>query len=340
MATRGAKPTRKIPRTRKWTPGTWFVVAHFLLILVFVIVLPGLSITQSWAAVLMYQPPVIYAFGSVVVFTLIALLAKHKRWWWHVLLGLVFSAYIVEPRLPHEVPAKESDQLRVLSINVLQGKARTDRIAQLIRDHDIDVVIFAESKYKSGIDVAERMMKENIDLKHRAQGAEVSIISRFPLQDVNLVNIPSRYDRQLVVTKLETPIGRVQVVGVHWTIPQFLGDYKKVFERVAEEDKNRNEQCTITLEQVSQFAGPTIIGGDFNTPPMHGFYRRMSGVMNDAWIRAGSGFGQTFRADKPITRIDYLWHTDELIPTDCRTIPVEGSDHHALMTTLKNAGRK
>lgn len=340
MATRGAKTERKAPRSKKWTPGTWFVAVHVLLILVFLIVLPGLSISQAWASALMYQPPVIYAMGSIIVFSLFAFLARHKRWWWHILLGLAFATYIIEPRLPRDVPPKESGQLRVLSLNVLQGKARTDRISQIIREQEVDIVIFSESRYKSGIDVAERMMKENIELKHHAEGAEVSIISRFPLQDIELVDIPSRYNRQLVVAKVETPVGRVQVVGVHWTIPQFLGDFKKVFARVAAEDKNRFEQCTLTLDQVGQFAGPTIAAGDFNTPPMHGFYRRMSKVMNDAWVKSGSGFAQTYRADKPITRIDYLWYTDELLPTDCRTIPVEGSDHHALMTTLRSAGRR
>ena len=71
------------------------------------------------------------------------------------------------------------------------------------------------------------------------------------------------------------------------------------------------ESRRIQFDALSQIVAreelPTLLLGDFNTPPNSLGHRLMSRSMTDSFGAVGAGFGYTFRADIPVWRIDYIW---------------------------------
>jgi len=87
----------------------------------------------------------------------------------------------------------------------------------------------------------------------------------------------------------------------------------------------------------ASFAGPKLVGGDFNDWPTDPSIVSMKQQFNDAWLVAGSGKGATHLKDGvPYSRIDY-WFGDKtsgVVPTKIAvTGDVNDSDHLALVAT-------
>ncbi len=89
----------------------------------------------------------------------------------------------------------------------------------------------------------------------------------------------------------------------------------------------------------SSFAGPKLVGGDFNERPTEPAVTSMKTVFNDAWAVGGTGYGYTHMKDGTTTlyrRIDY-WFADKasgLTQTAVKVVgDVHDSDHVAVVAT-------
>ena len=89
----------------------------------------------------------------------------------------------------------------------------------------------------------------------------------------------------------------------------------------------------------SSFAGPKVVGGDFNERPTEQAVISMTQMFNDGWATGGSGSGYTHMKDGTTTlyrRIDYLF-LDKTSGTKQSGIKVAGrvtdSDHVAVVAT-------
>lgn len=82
------------------------------------------------------------------------------------------------------------------------------------------------------------------------------------------------------------------------------------------------------------FAGPRLVGGDFNDRPGTTAIVDMTSQYTDGWAVAGSGFGYTKPASTPTTRIDY-WFSANNGPATIDTIAVvpdsTDSDHRPVV---------
>jgi len=76
---------------------------------------------------------------------------------------------------------------------------------------------------------------------------------------------------------------------------------------------------------------PCLIGGDFNSPANDRAFRALHARFLDSFATAGVGWGNTFRNDWPVLRIDQVWATTELIPHCARTVPARHSDHRLVV---------
>jgi hypothetical protein len=72
---------------------------------------------------------------------------------------------------------------------------------------------------------------------------------------------------------------------------------------------------------------PCLIGGDFNSPANDRAFHALKPRFLDAFTTAGVGWGNTFRNDWPVLRIDQVWATPDLIPHSARAVTASHSDH-------------
>lgn len=100
----------------------------------------------------------------------------------------------------------------------------------------------------------------------------------------------------------------------------FLRAYRDVY-------RQRAADVAAIAERVRQDTVPVIVAGDFNGTPNNWEYHRLKNGRTDAYRRAGSGRGATYRADRPVVRIDHVL-VDPAWTVSAARVPMVGfSDH-------------
>jgi len=84
-----------------------------------------------------------------------------------------------------------------------------------------------------------------------------------------------------------------------------------------------------SLEQAGN--RPCLIGGDFNSPAGDRTFETLRPRFADAFAEAGLGWGNTFRNDWPLLRIDQVWATAELQPRAALAVKTRHSDHRMVV---------
>ncbi|MFB4169656.1 endonuclease/exonuclease/phosphatase family protein [Virgibacillus sp. JSM 102003] len=78
----------------------------------------------------------------------------------------------------------------------------------------------------------------------------------------------------------------------------------------------------------------TFLVGDMNATPDALELQPLFNRFNDAWTEAGSGSGDTYPETSPEKRIDYIFTSQDLSPTNTQVIDTEASDHLPVMTEV------
>jgi len=90
----------------------------------------------------------------------------------------------------------------------------------------------------------------------------------------------------------------------------------------------RASQVDILSREIRSSHYPVIVCGDFNDTPVSYAYYKMGKNLEDAFIEAGSGTGDTYRGNLPYVRIDYVFSNDPLQAHHYRTKKIHWSDHY------------
>lgn len=92
------------------------------------------------------------------------------------------------------------------------------------------------------------------------------------------------------------------------------------------------------IETISRFIEnsphPVILCGDFNDTPVSYSYRQIANKLNDSFVDAGSGLGQTHTQMLPLLRIDYIFYSKNMKAIDHRTIQKDYSDHFPVVAQI------
>ncbi len=165
------------------------------------------------------------------------------------------------------------------------------------------------------------------------QGGEYgnAVLTRFPVN--------SSTNRLLKMTPKNEPRGILQVVmDVEGRPLVFMATHLD-----AKQDDGERVQSTGEIRELMEnYKGmPIIICGDFNDTPNSRTCRRLSEMLVDSWAAAGSGEGFTIPANKPKSRIDYIWISKgaPIVPRKVWVPVTEASDHRPVAAELEFGGR-
>ena len=157
-------------------------------------------------------------------------------------------------------PMRNRDELNIGVWNIWHGGIHwtlendgwdsRERIVEMIRDHEIDVVLMQET-YSSGDFIAAELgyyFATTSDWDYRYQGANISVMSRYPIKEVR---VSEETEFNNVAARIE--ISEEQQV---WAMSNWYGmsQFRKVFE-FHKSSFNESDQT------------PVIFGGDFNAVP-------------------------------------------------------------------------
>ncbi|MFA5973259.1 MAG: endonuclease/exonuclease/phosphatase family protein [Lentimicrobiaceae bacterium] len=110
---------------------------------------------------------------------------------------------------------------------------------------------------------------------------------------------------------------------------------KAIFSKMKSAYIKRASQIEAVAEFIRKSPYPVIFCGDFNDTPVSYSYRQTINELDDAFVDAGNGLGQTYNHTFPLLRIDYIFHSESLQTIDFKTIENDYSDHFPLITRFK-----
>ncbi len=125
----------------------------------------------------------------------------------------------------------------------------------------------------------------------------------------------------------EKPWDAVRVFEVGTWLP-LLRRYRTAYQRRAGEV----EQIAARLAAETL---PVLLSGDFNATPNNWTYRRLAEGRADAFRVAGSGWGGTYRADRPLVRIDFVLADPAWEIVSAHVPEVRFSDHRPVVARLQ-----
>ncbi|BBX09855.1 hypothetical protein MAIC_46580 [Mycolicibacterium aichiense] len=226
-------------------------------------------------------------------------------------------------------------EIRVLSSNLRYGQADPHFLVKLA-NANADVIT-----------VSELTPEEVQRLHHAGVDAAFPYSHLLPAPGAGGIGMWSRYPLTVLSEPrhrwVSIPAARVEIPGlrfapllasVHVYSP-IAGDTNTVAEW-----RGGMASAKVQLDNFAKTAGPAavIIGGDYNsTPDMRQFRDLLTNGYRDAVEQSGSGFAPTFPSNRripPLITIDHVL-TRNAAAESVHTIKVPGSDHRALLATIR-----
>ncbi len=210
-------------------------------------------------------------------------------------------------------------RLRLLTYNVrhcrgLDGRVRPERIAQVIAEHEADVVALQEldvGRARSGHVHQPRRIAEHLRMEAHFCAAHVvgderyghAILSRHPSRLVSSAGLPTSTPRRRGVERRAAIWVRihpgdgvaVEVIGVHLGLG--AAERREQMRALTTDQWLSHPECT----------GARIVLGDFNTRPTSPVFAPMAAVLRDARRIAGRRVGRaTWPSFAPFLSIDHV----------------------------------
>jgi endonuclease/exonuclease/phosphatase family metal-dependent hydrolase len=247
--------------------------------------------------------------------------------------------------------------------NNLRSKAI---IYDMLREEDPDVICFQEfysdtTRDFNNIEQLRAMgyryyaFAEELTLRGQNQWG-IATFSKFPITDTMKI-LRSRFSTGYgffpykgVYTTIQFNNTAFGLYNVHLQSVHFAEqDYETIKEAAEEQNIDWIEGKSIVGKMVKAYrrralqteeligllkkdpSKPTIIASDLNDTPSSHAYNKVRGKMQDAFLIAGKGIGATYNGPVPGLRIDFLFHTTDILALQAKVVDNSISDHKPLV---------
>ena len=313
----------------------------------------GWSAQEGWPALLREM---LHLLALPVVPLLVAACALRAWMLARVFLGvLLLVGWLVGagPMLAGLLPTASSaqaaaagPQVRVLSLNTgaAQRLADPESIVRTVLATSPDVICLVEAHGDTLATVGRRLIDT---YPYQMGSGELFVISRFPLADPRRGVLQNGAKDSLHLT-LEIEHRLVGLTVVHLQRPDTLPGLRAGPRALIASGRQfttapRDDAVSQLAAYLRAEGGPQIVAGDFNMTPTSAAHRALTARLRDAFQEGGWGLGHSYpigpshglgRLGVPLLRIDYIFHTPDLVTVRARTGPASGSDHLPILADL------
>ncbi|MGW8121018.1 endonuclease/exonuclease/phosphatase family protein [Roseivirga echinicomitans] len=252
-----------------------------------------------------------------------------------LLIGLPFIKSTISFSSAQESPAS----FQIMSYNLMRmNKGKQKEMLQWIASNPSDIKIFQE--FLGTRDVIKAVSENG---KYNSfvggYGNSYAIFSKYPMVNKG-VFYEEKTTNNIIFADLKIGKDTLRVYNVHLesmniNVEQEVID-KKEFERKFETARRkflrgsvqRTAQIKDLLAHAKECSHPILILGDFNDIPYSYNYFQISRKYNNAFEKAGRGFGFTYNGKLPFLRIDNQFYNSPLKALNFTTLnTVDYSDH-------------
>lgn len=280
-----------------------------------IVVLAGAALVRSPRWVLVWLSPALVAFGV-----------------WY---GPAF--------LPRPQPQPQGVVLRVATYNTLGQASDFWVVYDTVMRYPVDVLVLQEESaalnYLISTNLRDRYPYQVMDRDPGGWSIGIGLYSRYPITAVQRHvegELRPTFKPQPDYIRAEIDVaGQTMVVyGFHASVPNTRGllDYDEWYTQYSTE---------AMVGVVKGETLPTLVLCDCNTTPRARPYQQWDAVLDDAFVGAGVGLGNTYLGSAsawwqiPLLRIDHVWHSREFVPLSAAVIhTARTSDHLPLLVTL------
>ncbi|WP_182864781.1 endonuclease/exonuclease/phosphatase family protein [Rhodopirellula sp. JC639] len=324
---------------------TLILAILYLLLLVIGAALMHTRLNSHWLiTVFLFSPRWVVALPLLLLVPLTLLVR-----WRLTPVYLIHTGLILFPILDFQLPrspatsTEATPTIRVLTCNVGGGTLDDRRLIELLREHQVDVMLLQECTQA----VADPLMGQ-LGWNHR-QMHHVLIASPLPLSQPRILGRQPRANFNAVAAigcQLTLPQGdRIQLASIH--LPTFRPALEKIQnfdfqhgpDAIDRLGQTRRGISMRVAEAVGDVNFPTILAGDFNVPVESVFYRDYWSPYQNAFSIAGSGLGYTKYTRFHGIRIDHILADKNWDVLSAQVGPDLGGDHRPVIAELASRSR-
>ncbi|MEX2139934.1 MAG: endonuclease/exonuclease/phosphatase family protein [Pirellulales bacterium] len=293
---------------------------------------------DAWLpTVLLYAPRWVWAIPGLLLLTP-AVFQMRK-----LVLPLVMSVLLVVwlvmgfslPWRMLLVDSDETGRLRVLSCNCGGPGFEASRLLALIDDLQPDVVALQECSSKD----AEAIRAPGTWHFHRED--DLTLFSRFPIERTQAYQskFSTWHPTRAVTYQLRPGPSSISFVNLHLETPRegleaLLGRDRDAIATIRQNTIRRRNEANAVASLADGVGRPGLLAGDFNLPVESSLYEDAFGSYQNAFSRAGWGFGYTKFTRWHGVRIDHILGTDDWSVRRCWVGTDVGSDHRPVIADV------
>ena len=291
----------------------------------------------------------VYLFVPLFLVLIVAITCK-SRWLGigFIVGGLAFLWFwgdLFLPRLNQN--SSTGPTLTVMTYNVLAWHNHYDPILETIRAENPDILLLQE--LNNGLasvlqnDLSNDYPYQVLEPLDNPEG--IGVISKFPIRQSEVV-LPQLWAGGPQILELAWNGEEIILVNFHMSPTTGILPLDEVEENI----RSREREAHLLAGLAGQ-SDSVIMGGDANTSSLSDAYQIITAELGDSFRAAGFGLGHTFpgstipESDRPhigrlfvpawMTRIDYVFHSDDWTTLSARTARIDGvSDHRGVIVEI------
>jgi endonuclease/exonuclease/phosphatase (EEP) superfamily protein YafD len=330
-------PESPAPGARRRRGVVRYIVAILFTLAVAVPTLPdllfGLDRSSPFLQLATMRPWILCGVAALLVMLLVALVFERRVWPFAagMLAVLLVGGSLVLPRALPDAGPPRGGPFRVLAFNASEGRANADELAALIEQQQPDAVAINES----GSEFADKLEPLIEPLGYRVH---VLTDGDDKAEEVTAAVSKHLGDVGVRIGDEVSSFSYIEVSGGALEPARFVAFY------AAAPVPGSVPEWNADLALLSRWCAgpaPAVIAGDFNATLDHSALRAGTTGCDDAAAQRGAGLIPTW-APNPTMRqvgpqIDHVFVTDGITAETFDVRDINGSDHRAILTTLRLA---
>ncbi|HEY44812.1 MAG TPA: hypothetical protein G4O11_12605, partial [Anaerolineae bacterium] len=245
----------------------------------------------------------------------------------------------VLPRPLDEAPP--SLPMRVMTYNIhsaynIEGRQNPEEIARVIEASGADIIALQEVSrgwlINGSTDLASWLARRlNMQVLFKGTTGPmwgIAILTRYPIMDHGSGALPlagSLLGRGYLWAKIDVGAQQpIQIIATH-------------LHHVEGEGEIRLAQVPVLIEYWDHTPRSVILGDLNAVPGVAEIALFLQAGLIDSWTEVGSGDGYTYSSGDPFQRIDWIWHTPDLVALDVEVLQSTASDHLPVVITVDEA---
>ena len=227
--------------------------------------------------------------------------------------------------------------------NWTERKDIPESITSFVKENNPDILCVQEH-YVGAAELSRIYPYEYIKLKGKNAEFGSAIFSKYPIIKTFSVDFPQDGNNNALYADVVVKEDTIRVFNVHFqslNIKPGINDLKKedskkLLGRIGYGFSLQQEQAESMMKEVNESPYKTIIAGDFNNTSFSYIYNLLmqDDRFNDAFLKAGSGFGKSFKLNYFPLRIDFLLIDKKLEIDSFKRYEVDFSDHYPISTEI------